>query len=112
MISSPPFSHIDGKEGLDLALVCAAFEQQVKLIFVDQGVLHLIDNQKSSAIDDKLHNKQLSALEFYDIEQIYAETESLKQYSLLEESLIANVTSLNRQAINKICINSQQVINF
>ena len=41
IIHSPPFASIAGKEGVDLALVCAAFEQKVNLIFVGSGVLHL-----------------------------------------------------------------------
>lgn len=112
IIASAPFNTIAGKEGVDLALVCAAFDHQVNLIFVDTGVLHLSNAQDENFYLDKMHDKQLGALEFYDVEKIYAEAESLERYQLNKTDLIASVESIPRLKINQLIHNSKYTVNF
>lgn len=112
IIETPPFSHIAGKEGVDLALVCAAFEQQVHLTFVDEGIFHLLNNQNENYFEDKLHDKQLKALEYYDIENIYVEYESMQRFGLVTENLIDTVKVITAQNINELCHTSQQTVTF
>ncbi len=112
IISSPPFSLIDGKEGVDLALVCAAFDQQVNLIFVDEGIFHLIDKQSAKNFMDKLHDKQLKALSFYDIDAIYAEIESLQKFNITTRNLLADTVMIDRAKINQLVSSAQQTVRF
>lgn len=112
IISSPPFGLIDGKEGVDLALVCAAFEQDVNLIFVDEGIFHLIKNQNGDYFADKLHDKQLNALAFYDIESLYAEKESLQRFDLAPTSLLTNTILIDRLKINQFISTAQKTVIF
>ncbi len=112
IIESPPFSTIAGKEGVDLALVCAAFEQKVNLIYCGLGVLHLVREQDSDAFEDKLHDKQLGALAFYDIEQIYYATDDLTKISLPEASLIAGCQALTNSEIKTLVDNSTYTVTF
>jgi tRNA 2-thiouridine synthesizing protein C len=99
LISAPPLASIKGKEGVDLALVCAAFEHQVNLIFVDYGVFHLLEAQNSQHFKDKLHDKQLKALEFYDIDALWVESESLDKFNINTNQLIANCHAISSEAI-------------
>ena len=112
IISAPPFSQIDGKEGLDLALVCAAFEQTVNLIFVDAGVLHLLEGQDETGFADKFHDQQLQALEFYEIDTIYAERESVEHYSLFQSKLLDNVNIVPRDDIRLKCSSAKHTVIF
>ena len=112
VIASPPFSQIDGKEGVDLALVCAAFDHKVNLIFIEQGIFHLIEAQNEAFFDDKLQDKQLKALEFYDIEQIYVEQESLEILTLDSSQLIDSAKIISRATINQICRSGQATVTF
>lgn len=112
IINSPPFASISGKEGVDLALVCAAFEQQVNLVFDGDGILHLLNNQQANAIEDKLHDMQLKALEFYDIDQIFVTQSSLSDRNLVADNLLANCIPIDRQNLKQLIDNSAQVVNF
>ncbi len=112
IISTPPFSDISGKEGLDLALVCAAFEQKVNLIYVDKGLFHLVKNQNPEAIDDKSHDKQLSALSFYDIDSIYYDESALTDLGMAKDELIEASSSLTRSQIDKMISQSHHTLNF
>ncbi|MGL4834236.1 MAG: DsrE family protein, partial [Shewanella sp.] len=42
LFRSAPHGTTKGREGLDLALLSASFEQEVSLLFVDEGILHLV----------------------------------------------------------------------
>ena len=112
IVSSPPFGQIDGKEGVDLALVCAAFELEVNLIFIDEGIFHLIEKQDEAGFSDKLHDKQLKALEFYDIDKIYVELESLARFSITSSSLLKNTQILSSEEINIKVSNSKNTVIF
>ena len=112
VISKPPFSCIDAKEGVDLALVCAAFDHLVNLLFVDAGVLHLIEAQNGSFYDDKMHDKQLKALEFYEVEKVFAEAESIEKYSLKATDLIDLAKIIDRAEINQLCQTSHHLVNI
>jgi len=112
VISQGPFARISGKEGVDLALVCAAFEQKVNLIFVDEGVFHLVKTQDADAIDDKTHDKQLQALAFYEIEHLYAESQSLRRYSMGHDDLLDAVELRSRDEIRQLCRQSKQTVTF
>ncbi|MCW8876991.1 MAG: sulfurtransferase complex subunit TusC [Kangiellaceae bacterium] len=112
IINSPPFSSISGKEGVDLALVCAAFEQKVNLVFDGDGILHLINNQRDKAINDKLHDMQLKALEFYDIDQVFVTKVSLKNRKLTENKLLSNCKAIEQTELKQLIDDSTQVVNF
>ncbi|TQV76632.1 sulfurtransferase complex subunit TusC [Aliikangiella marina] len=112
IIASPPFGKINGKEGVDLALVCAAFEQNVQLVFVDEGVFHLLTTQEEAFFDDKFHDAQLKALEFYDIERVHVEKESLAQFGLTQQQLIDNTSINTRAEIHKMVLQSTHTVRF
>jgi tRNA 2-thiouridine synthesizing protein C len=112
IIKSPPFGQIDGKEGVDLALVCAAFEIKVNLVFIDEGIFHLIKKQDESIFQDKYHDKQLKALEFYDINELYVELESLTRFSINSTKLLDNVQIVSSKGINKKISGSNNTVIF
>lgn len=112
IIQSPPLSQIAGKEGVDLALVCAAFEHSVKLVFIDQGIFHLLKSQDQDQFGDKLHDKQLKALSFYDIESVHYELDSLQKYQLQPRQLIDSVNAINRETVNQISQQTDHLLIF
>ncbi|WP_444998156.1 sulfurtransferase complex subunit TusC [Aliikangiella sp. IMCC44359] len=112
IINSPPFGMINGKEGIDLALVCTAFDQNVYLIFSDEGIFHLLNNQNTEYFNDKNHDKLLKAIEFYDIDKIYVEQESLQRHQLVATHLIDKVELTHQLNIAQMCQQSQHVVIF
>ena len=90
------------KEALDLSLVSAAFDQQVRLIFIDQGVNNLISGQNYHTLGNKNGLDLLNGLEFYDIDEIYVEQESLNQRGIQEQQLIEGCEILSLRAIKHL----------
>jgi len=112
IISHSSFSSSDFKEAIDLGLVCAAFDQQVNLIFVDSGITNLIKNQSAEKVDDKNQVDILKGLEFYDIDNIIIEQESLNMTSIEVSHFIDVVKIISRAEINQLNQNANHLVNI
>ena len=83
-----PHGSIYAQESLDVVLIGAAFEQDVTLAFIDDGVYQLMQNQDTSGAGVKNFAPTFRALGDYDVKQIYVEEESLKLRGLGKDDLI------------------------
>ena len=71
IITQAPYQSSLARETLDLALASAAFEQQVSVLFMADGVLQLMQQQRVSE-GQKNIAKTLSSFELFDIKHIFA----------------------------------------
>jgi len=104
-----PFSSAAGKEALDAALIFGSFEQAISLFFIGDGVFQMIGDQNASSIAVKDYLKTFSALEFYDIENIYLCKESLNERNLPANFHIDNIQVLTTAEFSQH-LHSHQVI--
>ena len=84
----PPHGSIYALESLEVILIGAAFEQEVTLAFIDDGVYQLLQNQDTSAIGTKNFTPTYRALGDYDVNRIFVERESLELRGLVKEDLM------------------------
>lgn len=75
-------------ESLEVVLVAAAFEQDVSLMFIDDGVYQIIEGQNTDGIGMKNFSKTFNALGDYDINKLYVSEESLTQRGLTKDDLM------------------------
>ncbi|MDE2341698.1 MAG: DsrE family protein, partial [Alphaproteobacteria bacterium] len=66
-----PYGSIYALESLEVVLIGAAFEQDVALAFVDDGVLQLMDGQSTDGIGMKNFSKTYRALGDYEVRKLY-----------------------------------------
>jgi tRNA 2-thiouridine synthesizing protein C len=83
-----PHGSVYALESLEVVLIGAAFEQDVSLAFVDDGVFQLMQNQNTKAIGVKNFSPTFKALGDYDVNKIYVERESLEERGLSKEDLM------------------------
>jgi len=83
-----PYGAIYALESLEVVLIGAAFEQEVSLAFLDDGVFQLMNNQDASATGMKGFSKTYRALGDYDVRKLYVETESLRLRGLAVDDLM------------------------
>jgi len=112
MIKSTALNGIEFKEAIDLGLVCAAFDQQINLIFVDAGIYNLIKDQSSVILKDKNQVSILKGLEFYDIDNIWLEKETFDNNQLTKEQLIDAVQFKTKAEINAANFEAHHVVVF
>ena len=82
-----PYGTIYAWESLEVVLIGAAFDQDVSLAFVDDGVYQLVKDQDTSEIGMKNFSPTYAALGDYEIKKIYVEQESLDERGLSLDDL-------------------------
>lgn len=107
-----PYGTIYALEGLEVVLISAAFDQDVSMVFMDDGVYELVKGQHTKNIDVKNFSPTYRALEGYDIEKLYVEKESLDQRGLSEENLIVPVEVLDAAQMAAMMESQDVVISF
>ncbi len=82
-----PYGTIYAWESLEVVLISAAFEQDVSLTFMDDGVYQLAKGQDTTGIGMKNFSPTYSALGDYEVNKIYVEKESLEERGLTLDDL-------------------------
>ena len=83
-----PYGTIYALESLEVVLIGAAFDQDVSLAFVDDGVFQIAKGQKTTDIGMKNFSPTYSALGDYEVTKIYVEKESLEERGLTPDNLL------------------------
>jgi tRNA 2-thiouridine synthesizing protein C len=82
-----PYGTIYAWESLEVVLIGAAFEQDVSLAFMDDGVFQLTKGQDTTGVGMKNFSPTYSALGDYEVTKIYVEKESLEERGLTLDDL-------------------------
>ncbi|WP_068111194.1 sulfurtransferase complex subunit TusC [Tropicimonas marinistellae] len=77
-----PYGTIYALESLEVVLIAAAFEQDVSLAFLDDGVFQLTRDQSTDAIGVKNFSPTFRALGDYEVTKLFVEKESLDERGL------------------------------
>ncbi|WP_299311095.1 DsrE family protein [uncultured Halomonas sp.] len=100
------------REGLDAALVAAAFGRRVTLLFMGEGVTALLPGQGGGPLGQKGTAPTLEMLEMYDIETLLVEAEALARYGLDADSLMLPVASVGQDRIAELTASHPLVLTF
>ena len=107
-----PYGTIYALESLEVVLITAAFDQDVSLAFLDDGVYQLKKGQQTKGIETKNFSPAYRALEDYDIEKLYVEKEAMEARGLTEEDFLVPVTLLSRAEMGKLMDEQDVVLSF
>lgn len=107
-----PYGTVYALEGLEVVLISAAFEQDVSMAFVDDGIYELKKGQDTKALGQKNFSPTYRALEGYDIEKLYVEKESMEARGLTEDDLLVDVIVLERAEMAAMMTEQDVLISF
>ena len=82
-----PYGTIYALEALEVVLIGAAFDQDVSLAFLDDGVYQLTKGQDTKGIGVKNFSPTFRALGDYEVTKLYVEQESLDERGLSADDL-------------------------
>ena len=82
-----PYGTIYALEALEVVLIAAAFEQEVALAFLDDGVFQLSKGQDTTGIGMKCFAPTYRALGDFGVTKLYVEKEALSERGLTVEDL-------------------------
>lgn len=107
-----PYGTIYALESLEVVLISAAFDQDVSLVFADDGVYQLKKGQGTKAVGMKNFSPTYRALEGYDIEKLYVEKESMEARGLTADDLIVDVEVLDAAEMAALLEEQDVVLSF
>lgn len=84
-----PYGTIYAWESLEVVLIGAAFDQEVRLMFVDDGVYQLVKGQDTAGIGMKNFSPTYRTLGDYEVKSIYVDKDSLESRGLTQDDLVA-----------------------
>ena len=82
-----PYGTVYALESLEVVLIGAAFDQDVSLAFIGDGVYQLTKGQNTDAIGQKNFSPTYGALGDFDVNKIFIEKESLEERGLTLDDL-------------------------
>ena len=107
-----PHGTIYALEGLEVVLISAAFDQDVSLAFLDDGVYQLLKGQETKALEVKNFSPTYRALEGYDVEKLYVERESLEARGIKEEQLLVPVQVVSAREMTELMEAQDVIVGF
>lgn len=107
-----PYGTIYALESLEVVLISATFDQDVSLVFLDDGVYELVKGQQTKDIGIKNFSPSYRALEGYDIEKLYVDRDSLAQRGLTEKDLLVPVEVLDAREMGQLMEQQDVILSF
>ncbi len=109
---SPPYGSNRARSLLDMSLAAAVFEQDIEMLFLDDGVYQLLRGQDGGAIGAKTLGNALEALELYGIERPGVSAAALAERGLASDDLAIAAEPLSPADIRQRIIDAQVVFNL
>jgi tRNA 2-thiouridine synthesizing protein C len=107
-----PYGTIYALESLEVVLIGAAFEQDVSLAFIDDGVYQLTKGQDTKGLEVKNFSPAFRALEDYDVTKLYVDEASLRARGLTAEDLVVPVEVVSAGRMAEIMEGQDVVLSF
>jgi len=107
-----PYGTVYALESLEVVLITAAFDQDVSLVFSDDGVYQIKKGQSTDAIGMKNFSPTYRALEGYDVEKLFVDKESLDERGLTEDDLLVDVEVISRAKMADLMDEQDVVLSF
>jgi tRNA 2-thiouridine synthesizing protein C len=107
-----PHGTIYAQESLEVVLIGAAFEQDVSLAFIGDGVFQLAKGQDTKGLGVKNFAPAYRALDDYDVTKLYVEQEALRDRGLTEADLLVPVEVVSAQRMAEIMEDQDVILSF
>lgn len=107
-----PHGSIYPQEALETVLIGAAFDQDVSVAFIDDGVYQLKTDQDPSSTGLKNFSKAFRALDDYDVEKLYVDAKSLAERGLRVEDLLVEVEVVEEDTLAALMDEQDIVLSF
>lgn len=82
------------------------------ILFLDDGVWQLTDNQQADLISKKNHQKMASALPLFGIDQLYYAQSSLEERNIQSDHLAIAAEAITDQQVGTLLQNSKNILSF
>ena len=107
-----PYGTVYALESLEVVLITATFDQDVSVVFMDDGVFELVKGQNTKAIEMKNFSPTYRALDGYDVEKLFVERESMEARGLSTADLVVPVEVLSSAEMGRLMAEQDIILSF
>lgn len=112
IVRHSPYGSSLARTSLEVALSSATFEQTVALLFMGDGVLHLLPDQDSSGIEARNIAKLIASFPLYELDNLYVDEAALSQYGLALSDLPQNLQAVGDKAMHELLCQYDHCLGF
>ncbi len=107
-----PYGNSLAKEALDAILATSVYDQALSIVFMDDGVFQLLNNQQADVIEAKNFINILAALPLYDITDLFVCEQSLISRGIKPHSIPDNIQRLHADDIQRLFHQQDHILSF
>lgn len=107
-----PYGTSLARDGLDYVLTSAAYDQNITIVFMNDGIWQLLPNQKPNSIQQKSQISAIEVLSLYDVDELYVCEEDLKKRQVDADCLPQGISIMNRESIRSLMNTQDSIIRF
>ena len=107
-----PYGTVYALESLEVVLIAATFDQDVSVVFMDDGIFEIAKGQNTKAIEMKNFSPTYRALDGYDVEKLYVERESMDARGFTEADFVVPVEVLSANELGQLMAEQDVVLSF
>ena len=112
VFTSAPYSNAIGQEGMDAVLMGAAFEQEISVLFLHDGVFQLKRGQNSDDSALKQYTKTFAAFTDFEVTAVFANEQSLVARGLSPEDCSIELKVLTNAETTALLQQQDRVFTF
>ena len=107
-----PYGNSLAKEALDAILATSAYDQDLSIVFLDDGVFQLLKSQQAELIEEKNIINILSAFPFYEINNLFVCQHSLQVRGIDKTTIIDHVCPVDHIELTALLANQDHLLSF
>ena len=97
---------------MDALLAASAYCENVRVIFIGDGVYQLLASQQTQNILSKDYSPMFKLFELYDIEQVFVCRDSLAERGVQQADLVIDAQRLDAEGIKFQIQSSDKLLSF
>ncbi len=112
IVRHSPYGSSLARSSLEVALTAATYEQTVGVLFMGDGVLHLLSDQDSSHIGARNIARLIASFPLYDLETLYVDGAARSRHGLESMPLPDNIRSVDSNAMQQLFCDYDHLLGF
>ena len=112
IVRHTPYGNSLARTSLEVALSSATFDQEVALLFMGDGVLHLLPEQDSRDIETRNIAKLIASFPLYELDNLYVDEDALAQYGLNLNQLPQKLQAVDDDAMQQLLRQYDHCLGF
>jgi tRNA 2-thiouridine synthesizing protein C len=107
-----PYGTIYALEALEVVMISAAFDQDVSLAFLDDGIFQIVKGQETTFIGMKNFSQTYRALEDFGDTKLYVERESMEARGISESDFIVPAEVISVREMAELMASQDIILSF